>query len=71
MEETMTVPKSQQRAVMKYIRENYDEFKIRMPKGYKAELKAHAEAQGESLNLFIKRAIAEAIERDNAGKASK
>lgn len=30
-----------------------------------ALLKAHAEARGESINGFIKRAIAETIERDN------
>lgn len=67
----MATTKAQQRAVMKYIRENYDEFKVRMPKGHKAELKAHAEAQGESLNVFVNRAIAETIDRDNAGKGQK
>lgn len=36
------------------------------PKGQKDTVKAHAQAQGESLNAFINRAITETIERDNA-----
>ena len=53
-----------QRANDKYI-EKLDEIKVRVPKGRKAELQAHAEQQGESLNGFIVRAIDETIERDN------
>ena len=34
------------------------------PKGQKDTVKAHAQAQGESLNAFINRAINEAMERD-------
>lgn len=39
-----------------------------MPKGQKDVAKAHAEAQGESLNAFINRAINETMERDSSGK---
>ena len=60
----MPVSKAQQRAVSKYMKENYDVYQIRMPKGRKAEIQAHAEARGESVNAFIGRAIAEAMERD-------
>lgn len=49
----MTVSKAQQRAVAKYMKENYDEIKIRVPKGEKDRYKAMAEAQGKSLNQFI------------------
>ena len=35
------------------------------PKGQKDTVKAHAEAQDESLNAFINRAINEAMERDS------
>ena len=35
------------------------------PKGQKDTVKAHAEAQGESLNAFINRAINETMERDS------
>ncbi len=47
----------------KYL-QTLDEIKIRVPKGQKAEIQAHAEARGESLNGFIKRAIKETIQRD-------
>lgn len=64
----MPTTKAQQRAVNKYMKSNYDVYQIRMPKGQKEIIKAHAEKQGESVNGFIKRAIDEAIERDNANK---
>ena len=51
----------------KYL-QTLDEIKVRVPKGRKAELQAHAEEQGESLNGFIVRAVDETIERDNNGK---
>ncbi len=44
--------------------EKQDSVLIRIPKGRKAELQAHAEEQGESLNGFIVRAVDETIERD-------
>lgn len=39
------------------------------PKGQKDTVKAHAEAQGESLNAFINQAINEAMERENGASA--
>lgn len=45
--------------------ERYDEIKVRVPQGHKAELQAHAEQQNESLNEFINRAIDTQVERDN------
>lgn len=60
----MPASKAQQKAVAKYMKENYDEIKVRVPKGRKAELQAHAEQRGESLNGFIGRAIDEQIIRD-------
>ena len=60
----MTATKAQQRAVNKYMKENYDEIKVRTEKGKKGRIKAHAESQGESVNAFINRAIDETIERD-------
>ena len=58
----MTVSKAQQAAVKKYMKANYDEIKIRVPKGRKAEIQAYAEAHSESLNGFINRLILEEIE---------
>ena len=53
----------------RYNAKAYDEIKVRVDKGRKAELKAHAEAQGESVNGFINRAIEETMERDREGTA--
>ena len=58
------VSKAQQRAVSKYMKENYDEIKVRVEKGKKDEIKAHAESKGESVNAFINRAIDGQMERD-------
>ena len=43
-----------------------DEIRIRMPKesGLKEAIQAHAESTGESVNAFILRAIAQAMEQD-------
>lgn len=66
----MAVSKAQQRAVNKYVREKYDKLLLTMPKGHKAEIQAHAAAQGESVNGFINRAIDEKMERDGGAPAS-
>ena len=60
----MPASKAQQKAVSKYMKNNYDEIKVRVEKGRKAQIQAHAEIQGESVNGFINRAIAETMERD-------
>ena len=66
MEESK-VSKAQQKAVHKYVKNNYDRLELTVPKGRKAEIKAHAESHGESVNAFIVRAVNEAMERDNGG----
>lgn len=64
----MAVSKSQQKAVHKYTRENYDRFLVTMkPKGILELVKSHAAAQGESTNGFINRAISQTMERDATG----
>ena len=62
----MAVSKAQQKAVAKYMKNNYDNYQIRMPKGKKDIIKQHAEQHSESLNGFINRAIDETMERDGA-----
>ena len=52
----------------KWLSENKERINLVVPKGHKAELQAHAESQGESLNGFIVRAVDETIERDEANK---
>ena len=63
----MPASKAQQKAVSKYMKENYDVYQIRMPKGKKATIQAHAEAQGQSVNAYINTAIDEKIAREAAG----
>ena len=50
----------------KYNAKTYDRIIISVKKGDKDRLKDHAEAQGESLNAFINRAIMETVARDGA-----
>ncbi len=64
----MPVSKAQQKAVNKYMSENYDRINLTVPKGQKDMIKAHAEARGESVNGFIGRAISETIDRDNGAE---
>ena len=61
----MPVSKAQQKAVNKYMAANYDRINLTVQKGKKETIKAHAEAQGESLNAFINRAITETMQRDS------
>ena len=60
----MSISKAQQKATAKYVRQNYDRIEVKVPKGDKEVLQAHAQEQGESLNKFINRAIDEQIKRD-------
>ena len=57
---------AQRRAVAKYNAANYDRLELRVLKGEKEIIKAHAESRGESVNGFIARAISETMERDKA-----
>lgn len=60
----MPVSKAQQKAVNKYMAANYDRINLTVPKGKKETIQAHAEAQGESVNGFINRAIDHQISQD-------
>ena len=62
----MPTSKAQQRAVNKYVANNYDRVLVTMPKGEKDKIRSHAESRGESVNGFIGRAISETMERDKA-----
>ena len=61
----MTVSKAQQKAVNKYVKENYDRINVTMPKGKKEDIQAHAPQHGLSVTAFINAAIDEKIARDN------
>lgn len=49
----MSVSKAQQKAVNKYIKNNYDSLRIVVPKGRKQAVEAHAKAKGESVNGLV------------------
>ena len=49
----MPASKAQQKAVSKYMKANYDEIKIRIPKGQKEAVQAFAQERGESVNALI------------------
>ena len=55
---------ARRKASAKYLKESVEDVRIRVPKGQKAVIKAHAERQGESMNAFVVRAINETMERD-------
>lgn len=57
--------KNSYESIKRYEDKAYDKVLVRMPKGQKDAIKAHATAHGESVNGFINRAIGETIERDN------
>ena len=64
----MPVSEAQRKAAAKYL-EKLDEIRIRMPKGRKDEIKAHAESQGQTDNRFIYAAIEKKMTRDRKGDA--
>jgi hypothetical protein len=66
--EMSPVSKGHQEYTAKYVKENYDEFKVRAPKGKKEQLQAHIISTGESINAFINRAMHETMERDRQAK---
>ena len=53
----MATTKAQQKAVHKYVRENYDRIGITIPKGQKATVQAAAEQEGESINGYTNKAL--------------
>lgn len=55
--------KASQRAVNKYIANNYDRLNLTVPKGKKDEYRAAAEAEGKSLNAFIVECVERRINR--------
>lgn len=60
----MAVSKANQRAVNKYVKNNYDRINVTFPKGERDIIKAHSDSRGESVNAFITRAVREAMERE-------
>ena len=53
----MPTTKAQQKAVNKYMKNNYDNLRIVIPKGQKATIEAAAKAAGESINQYTQKAL--------------
>lgn len=66
----MAISEAQQKAVNKYVKNNYDRINVTFPKGKKAVIQSHAAAKGESVNAFINRAVLETISRDGFSTAA-
>lgn len=49
----MPYSEAQKRATMKYNAGAYDRIELRVPKGRKAEVEAHAKSKGESINGLV------------------
>ena len=49
----MAITEAQKRAVAKYNAANYDRIEIKVPKGRKAAIEAHAKSKGESINGLV------------------
>ena len=60
----MATTKASQRAVNKYMKENYDRVNLTMPKGKKEEIQVHASRHGLSVTAYINAAIDEKMARD-------
>lgn len=48
-----------------YNKAKYEDLRVRVPKGKKQTIQAHAEAHGESVNGFINRAIDNQMNADD------
>ncbi len=57
----MPLSEARKRANAKYNQKAYDRIEVKVKKGKKEEIREFAESQGESINAFINRAIAEAM----------
>jgi len=66
----MPYSEAQKRASRKYSEKAYDRIELKVSKGRKASLQAHAATNSESLNGFVNRAIDETMERDTAKGAT-
>lgn len=71
---TMAQTKAHIAATERYNKKAYDRILLKLRKDADINgdaIRAHAEAQGESLNGFLLRAVTEAMQRDNAKTADK
>ena len=68
--ERITVAYSEisKKATNKY-RQKFEHLQLRVPLGEKQKIVEHASKRGESLNVFLNRAVKETMERDTADES--
>jgi predicted HicB family RNase H-like nuclease len=59
--------KNSYESIKRYEDKAYDKVLVRMPKGKKEVIQAHADSRSQSVNSFINEAIDEKMERDKEG----
>ena len=59
----MAYTKATMKAVDKYVKNNYDSFLVRVPKGRKSDIEAFAKEKGESVNGLMNLLMREAMHR--------
>lgn len=47
-----------------YVKSKYEDLRVRVPKGKKEIIQARADAQGESVNAYINKAIDQRMEKE-------
>lgn len=62
----MATTKAGQKAVNKYVKNNYDRINFTVSKGGKDILKKYADKQDESVNAYIKKAVINRMKADMA-----
>lgn len=60
----MPASKAQQKAVNKYMKENYDRINLTVPKGDKEKITIAAAAAGQSVNAYINKAVQDRMEAE-------
>ena len=66
----MPASKAQQKAVSKYMKANYDEIKVRIPKGQREVVQAYAQSRGESVNALIWELLQDAMGVDKTAEGN-
>jgi len=62
----MAYSESQKRAIEKWQKEKVDDIRVRVPKGQRDIIKAHAAKHNETINAFVNRAINHTMDWDDA-----
>lgn len=62
----MATTKAQQKAVHKYVRNNYDRMELTVPKGSRDIIKVASAKVGQSVNAYIWQAVQDRLNREQA-----